>query len=199
MKEIDIYDFDKTLIPYDSGSRFAFYCMLRYPWCFVFMPVVGVCGLLGAAGILSWDKFKKVCFSFMLVIPREKAIKGFWDKHEKDVYPWFFERPRNALIISASPTFLLEELQKRIGFEGLICTVHNPKTGAIIGKNCARDEKKHRFNNEIDRNEYRVIDVYSDSLKNDGPIFSLATNRCYQIINGKKHEFIYADKFGAEV
>ena len=199
MKEIDIYDFDKTVIPYDSGSRFAVFCMLRYPWCILFAPIVGVLALLGLAGIISWTAFKKVCFSFMLFIPREKAVKSFWDKHGKDVYPWFIEREREALVISASPDFLLGELQKRIGFEGLICSVHNPKTGAIIGKNCAKEEKVARFYKETDKNEIKVIDVYSDSLKNDGPIFSLATNRCYHIIDGVKHEFSYADKYPPEV
>ena len=198
MRETDVYDFDKTLVPYDSGSRFAAFCMLRYPWCALFAPVVGVLALLGVAGMLKWDAFKKVCFSFMLVIPREKAIKKFWDKHEKDVFPWFKDRPREALVISASPDFLLDELQKRIGFEGLICSVHNPKTGAIIGKNCARQEKLRRFHSEFDENEVKVIDVYSDSLKNDRPLFSLANNKCYHIINGEKHEFIYSEKFNEE-
>ena len=196
MKQIDVYDFDKTLVPYDSGSRFAMYCLLRYPWCFPLLPVVGVVGLLAFCGAVKWEVFKKLCFSFMLVIPREKAVKGFWDRHEKDVYPWFFERPREALVISASPDFLLDELQKRIGFEGLICSLHNPKSGAIIGKNCAREEKLVRFHKEINENEVQVVDVYSDSLKNDGPIFSLATNKCFNVVNGERIEFNYTDIYG---
>lgn len=195
MKEIDIYDFDKTLIPYDSGSKFAFYCLARYPWCFPLLLIVGIAGVLSLLGVISWEAFKKVCFSFMPIVPRERAIKGFWDKHEKDIYPWFKDRPREALVISASPTFLLEELQKRIGFEGLICTVHNPKTGAIIGKNCAKQEKLVRFNQEIDAKSVKVVDVYSDSLKNDKYIFSLATNKCYHVVKGKRIEFNYSEKF----
>ena len=199
MKEIDIYDFDKTLIPYDSGSKFALFCVLRYPWCILFVPVTGIFAVLSLAGIIKWDVFKKFCFLFMTVIPREKAIKAFWDRHEKDVYPWFFERKREALVISASPDFLLDELKKRIGFEGLICSVHNPKTGAIIGANCARQEKVSRFNKEIDLNEIKVVDVYSDSLKNDRPIFSLAGGKCYHVVNGERNEFIYSEMFNEEV
>ncbi len=198
MKQIDIYDFDKTIIPYDSGTKFAFYCLTRYPWCFPIAPIVGIFALLGITGVISWKAFKKICFSFMPFIPRRKAIKGFWDRHEKDIYPWFKERPREALVISASPDFLLEEIQKRIGFEGLICTRHNPKTGAIIGENCARQEKVNRFYEEIEQSEYRVIDVYSDSLKNDRPIFSLATNKCYHIVDGKRNEFIYSQRFSED-
>ena len=31
MKEIDIYDFDKTIVPFDSGSLFWGYSILHYP------------------------------------------------------------------------------------------------------------------------------------------------------------------------
>ena len=30
--QVDIYDFDKTLVPFDSGSLFIGYCALHYPW-----------------------------------------------------------------------------------------------------------------------------------------------------------------------
>lgn len=29
--QVDIYDFDKTLVPFDSGSLFIGYCALHYP------------------------------------------------------------------------------------------------------------------------------------------------------------------------
>ena len=39
--------------------------------------------------------------------PLNKAVNKFWDKHEKEVFPWFKERKRYAVVISASPDFLL--------------------------------------------------------------------------------------------
>ncbi len=125
----------------------------------------------------------------MPLIPRDKAIKSFWDRREGLLFPWFKDRPRKAVIISASPDFLLREIQKRAGFEGLICTEHDEKTGRIIGENCRGEEKVRRFLLEYPSDEYRVVDVYSDSLKNDMPIFRLATSSCYQIIDGQKHKF----------
>ena len=38
MKEIDIYDFDKTIVPFDSGSLFWGYSILHYPWIILFIP-----------------------------------------------------------------------------------------------------------------------------------------------------------------
>lgn len=193
MKALDIYDFDKTLVPFDSGTKFAFYCCRRYPWVLPWLPVVGVAALLGLLGVLRWEQFKKICFSFMPFIPRERAIRGFWDQYARFVFDWFKERPREAVIISASPDFLLEEIQRRVGFEGLLCTPHNPKTGAICGKNCRGEEKVRRFYEAYPRGEWRVVDVYSDSLKNDMPIFRLAEENCYQIIDGRRHRFSVHD------
>ena len=195
MREIDIYDFDKTLVPFDSGTKFAFFCALRYPWVALLMPLVGSGALLGICGLLSWKNFKKICFSFMPFIPRDKAVKAFWDKYEGLVFPWFKERQREAVIISASPDFLLCEIQKRLGFEGLICTRHNKKTGKILGENCRSEEKVRRFYEEYGRENIRVCNVYSDSLTHDKPIFSLAEESCFHIVNGERKEFNYKDKF----
>lgn len=38
--ELDIYDFDKTLVPFDSGSLFIGYCLLHYPWILILTPVI---------------------------------------------------------------------------------------------------------------------------------------------------------------
>ena len=36
--QVDIYDFDHTLFPMDSGSRLFGYCMRHYPCILVFAP-----------------------------------------------------------------------------------------------------------------------------------------------------------------
>lgn len=190
--ELDIYDFDKTLIPYDSGTRFSLYCLLHYPYCFPLIIPIGIGLLLAMTGIITYQRFKKICFCYVRFIPLEQAVHRFWDKHEGDVNPWFFERRRPAVIISASPDFLLEDICRRIGAERLICSRHNRKTGALIGTNCAKAEKVTRFYSEYDRDSVRVIDVYSDSLRDDRYIFALAQGKCYQIVNRKKKEFSYS-------
>ena len=195
MKEIDIYDFDKTIVPFDSGSLFVGYCILHYPWCILWMPVVVVGLVLMVLRIISFTQFKRSCFMFYPMIPKKRAVKGFWNRHEKQVHQWFKDRERYSAVISASPDFLLEEIQKRLGFEKLICTRHNPKTGAIIGENCRGEEKVRRLHEEFDKKDIKVVDVYSDSLKFDRHIFALATGSCYHIVNGEKKAFKYEDKF----
>lgn len=187
--ELDIYDFDKTIVPFDSGTLFLFYCMVHYPWCILYMPIIGICFVLMMLKVMNFTTFKKICFMFVPLVPLEKAVKKFWDKYEKSVHPWFYDRTRYSVIISASPDFLLNEISARLGFDELICTRHNEKTGAIIGENCRGEEKVRRFFEVHNAEDVVVCDVYSDSIKHDTPIFNLATKQCYHIVDSEKIEF----------
>ena len=153
--------------------------------------------LLMALKIIRFTQFKKICFMFLPLIPLQKAVCGFWNRHEKQLYPWFFERKRKGIVISASPDFLLEEISKRAGFDYLICTRHNSKTGMIIGENCRGEEKVKRLREKFG-NDIRIIDVYSDSYRHDKYIFSRAAGSCYHIENGKRVKFNYKDKYGEQ-
>ncbi len=180
MNEINIFDFDKTVVPFDSGSRFWLYCLVRNPWIVVCLPyqLARFVPFLFGIKSLLWAKVNFFCF--IRLINLQKNVKGFWDKYEKTVFPYFksaaAERP--AVVISASPDFLLEEIALRLGFAKLICTKHSLKTGKIIGANCKGEEKVRRFNQEV--KNAKVVSVYSDSLKHDKPIFSLGEN-CFHI------------------
>lgn len=193
--EIDIYDFDKTLVPFDSGSLFIGYCVLHYPWIIIMIPAILIALLLTAFKIISFTSFKKMCFLFTPMIPLEKAVNGFWNRHEKQLFPWFFERERTAVVISASPDFLLDEIARRAGFDYLICTRHSEKTGAIVGENCRGEEKVRRLYEKFNKDDIKVIDVYSDSYRHDRPIFSLATRNCYHIEGGKRVKFSFSEKY----
>lgn len=193
--EIDIYDFDKTVVPFDSGTLFTVYCMIRYPWCFLLLPIIAVGFILMLLHIISFTAFKRICFLYLPLIPKKRAVAKFWDRHIDEVYPWFHERKRYSVVISASPDFLLEEAERRLRFDQLICTKHHPKTGVIIGENCRNKEKVRRLYQVFSEDDIKVIDVYSDSLKHDKPLFSLATGKCYHIVNGERKEFVFSEKY----
>lgn len=193
--EIDIYDFDKTLVPFDSGSLFIGYCVLHYPWIIIMIPAILIALLLTVFKIISFTSFKKMCFLFTPMIPLEKAVNGFWNRHEKQLFSWFFERERTAVVISASPDFLLDEIARRAGFDYLICTRHSEKTGAIVGENCRGEEKVRRLYEKFNKDDIKIIDVYSDSYRHDRPIFSLATRNCYHIEGGKRVKFSFSEKY----
>lgn len=191
--EIDIYDFDKTIVPFDSGSRFALYCLLHYPWIIIYLPIVAVSAILMLLKVINFTSFKKTCFMFVPLIPLKKAVNGFWNKYEKEVHKWFFNRKRTCVVISASPDFLLEEIAKRLSFDYLICTRHSKKSGIIIGENCRDGEKVRRLYETF--SDIQVIDVYSDSIKHDKPIFSLASGQCYQVVDSELVPFNFKEKY----
>lgn len=196
--DVDIYDFDQTIVPFDSGSLFFIYCMIHYPWCIVFLPFVLVAFVLMLLKVLRFTQFKRICYIYIPFIPKNRAIKKFWDKYEKDVHPWFKERERYSIVISASPDFLLEEIGKRLHFDKLISTRHSKKTGIIIGENCRGEEKIRRLYQEFEKDEINIVDVYSDSLKHDKYIFSLANGKCFHIVKGEKIEFNYSEVYNNE-
>ena len=191
--EIDIYDFDKTIVPFDSGSRFALYCLLHYPWIIIYLPIVAVSAILMLLKVINFTSFKKTCFMFVPLIPLKKAVNGFWNKYEKEVHKWFFNRKRTCVVISASPDFLLEEIANRLSFVYLICTRHSKKSGIIIGENCRDGEKVRRLYEKF--SDIQVIDVYSDSIKHDKPIFSLASGQCYQVVDSELVPFNFKEKY----
>ena len=194
-KEFDIYDFDHTIVPFDSGTRFVIYCFVHYPWCLITLPVVAIGGILTAIGAISFTRFKQICFSFVPLVPLKKAVTGFWDKYAPKAYSWWKdEKPRDFIVISASPDFMLNDVKARLGIENLICTRHNAKTGAIIGENCRDEEKVRRLNEEFPG--AKIVDVYSDSYTHDRPIFSIATGKTLHIEKGKRVEFNYNEIYG---
>lgn len=195
MKEIDIFDFDKTIVPFDSGSVFWIYCLIHNPWIVICVPYLLVMMIPFFLGIKDLTYVKKHIYCYVPLINLEKNVKKFWDKHEKDVFEWFRKenRERPAVVISASADFLLEDICSRLGVEKLICTRHSKKTGAIIGLNCKDEEKVRRYNEE--KSGCKVINVSSDSLKSDRPIFSLGEN-CFHIQkNGERKPFKYDEMY----
>ena len=196
MRKIDIYDFDKTVLPFDSGSTFAFYCFLRHPYLLLLTPYYLIDVILWLTHIISLDTFKRHIFCFIAFINLEKNVKKFWDRHEKDIYPWFLKenRERYSVVISASPDFLLEEIAKRLELDRLICTRHDRKSGTLLFKNCRDKEKVRRFYEEFSEAD-EVINVYSDSIKNDKPIFSLG-QRCFHVhSDGSREEFRFDEMY----
>lgn len=192
--ELDIYDFDKTIVPFESGSRFFIYCLCRYPWLIIHLPLVALSAILLALGAIKMEAFKRLFFGFVKLIPLKRAVSGFWDKNEHLVNSWFRERTRRCVVISASPDFLLGDIAKRLGFDYLICTRYDEKSLKVIGKNCRDGEKVSRLKSELPN--VHIVDVYSDSIKHDKAIFSLAAGSCYNIVNGECILFDYNEKYG---
>ena len=180
-EKYDLYDFDKTVYPWDSETVFLFYCILHRPYLIILVPWLAINLILFSLGF--GDKFKGRCFSFLPFINGEKMAKNFWDKQQKNIYPIFNpeNRERPVVVCSASPEFFLKPICEKYGVHTLIATRMNPKTGKIYGFNCKDKQKPLRLAKALPEAEF--INVYSDSLKNDIHIFELG-QKCFHARKG---------------
>lgn len=186
--QVDLYDFDKTAVPFDSAMRYWGFCMLHCPWILILLPLQFIWGVMMGLRIISVETCKRWCFCYIVFINNEKIVKKYWDKYERSVYDWFLpsNRPRTSVLISASPDFLIDEIAQRLGVEYCICTRHNPKSGKMIGAVCRKAEKVRRFRDLLPDAE--VVDVYSDNPVSDKYIFELG-KRCLLARKGELVEF----------
>lgn len=186
--EIDVYDFDKTVFPMDSTAGFWRFCLLRAPWILVFLPLQLLYGLLYACKLISLTTFKGLFLCFVRVIDVPRMVQRYWNAREELIYPWFQpeNRERTAVVVSASPEFLLCEICRRLKVELLIATKADSKTGRIKGKNCKGEEKVARLRALLPN--AKVVNVYSDSKTADAPLFQLGEHRILTT-DGKREEF----------
>lgn len=186
--QVDIYDFDKTVVPFDSALKYWGFAMLHNPWIIIFLPFQVFWGILMGLHIISVETCKRYAFGFIGFINNEKTVQQYWDKYEKCVYDWFKpeNRDRTTVLISASPDFLIEEIANRLGVEYVICTCHKHKYGKMQGRVCRRAEKVVRFREILPDAE--VVNVYSDSFKSDKYIFALG-KKCFLCTQGNLKEF----------
>ena len=170
---MNVYDFDKTLFYPDSSQKFIFFCFKRYP--FAVLPAL-IRAIPSAVGFFllkgNVEDLKARLFSFLPAVKNlTETVEEFWNVHSENFCRWYpAQRRDNDVVISGSPRFLLEPLEKKYGFT-LICTEMNEATGEIIGRNCSGAEKKRRFAEAFPGE--RIECFYSDS-RSDAPLAGLA-------------------------
>ena len=181
----DLYDFDKTVYKKDCSVQFWKYCLKRRPHLALMSPVQ----LLGVI-LMRFKRTnilgKSLMLSYVKHIDTERFVADFWIENRCHINQWFEPEKRKlpAVVCSASPEFLLEGICKELKVYKMIGTKVDPETGKMLGKNCKRAEKIVRISEHFDLNETVFENAYSDSLKSDFPILSLAQN-AYLVTDGK--------------
>ena len=101
----------------------------------------------------------------------EQMSKEFWDKHEKQIKPFYkLIQKEDDLIITASPKFQMDEICRRLGVKHYLASEFDLRTG-VFGRPCFRERKIEFF-----REAYPdgvIDDFYTDSL-NDEFLFPYA-------------------------
>lgn len=170
---MNVYDFDKTIYAGDSTLDFFRYCLSRHPALTIYGHRQIWAGLLHMAGKISTTEFKERFFSFLPGVPTlDVQVEEFWDLRQKKIKVWYLNQKRSDdVVISASPSFLLSPICKRLKIAPPIATEMNPLSGRITGANCKGEEKVRRFLERYPSTEIQAF--YSDSIT-DSPLAALA-------------------------
>lgn len=170
---INVYDFDKTIYDGDSTLDFYIYSIKKYPLLLRYFPKQIWGMIMYKCGVYKKKKFKEFFFSFLNGLDKpEDIIKEFWSKNKVKIKKWYLDQQhKDDLIISASPTFLLEGICKELGINHLLATDVHIKTGIFETENCYGEEKVNRMKKHYP--DLLIDKFYSDSLT-DKPLADLA-------------------------
>ena len=181
---MNAYDFDKTIVPFDSTALFTRWCVKRYKktWPRLILLVAPGLGML--LRLTGKEAFKQCLFRAVFSVPKDlnAELAAFWQANIGRTNRWYLERKRpDDVVISASPEFIVRPALDRLGVKTLLGTRMNPETGRITGRNCHGAEKVVRFHQEM--GDAQVDEFYSDSLS-DAPMARLA-KKAY-LVKGEK-------------
>lgn len=181
-KQINVYDFDKTIYDGDSTVDFWKFCLKRHRKILFTTPSLILPFIKYCFGIIDKTKFKECFFRFLKKLPDTDAeVKVFWDTHFANIKEWYLSsKESDDLIISASPEFLLRPAAEKLGVS-LIASSVNPSNGKFTGENCKGEEKVKRFRAEYPDAEIKKF--YSDSLS-DAPLAEIS-KEAYVVKNEK--------------
>lgn len=180
------YDFDETILKGNSVRRFFCYCWLRLPYLFIYLPVLFVAVIFKRC--INSNTYYNMLTYFVKLIPnKQKFVTKYWDKHINKIKQWYYDQQKeDDIIISASPSYLVEEACRRIGVR-CIATPVDLKTSKVIGGNHCYGAQKPKFFRE-QFGDAQLETFYSDSMS-DEPMFKLA-HRGY-LVKGDKITLIY--------
>ena len=172
MEIVNVYDFDKTILPYDSTEHFFAYCVRRWPR--VVGPALRAVPMVPGMK-LRWTtktRVKEAFYRFLTQVPDiDAAAEDFWRTRFSDLNDWYLAQMRpDDIISSASPDFLLRPVTTRLGVR-LIASRVDKYSGWTLGENNQHREQVRRFRLEYPTTE--IAELYSDSLS-DTPMAELA-------------------------
>ncbi len=177
---MNVYDFDGTIYASDCAIGFCIWCMNRHPtmW-FTFFPKAIVNLIRNKKGKMPEYLMQRKFFSYLTMIDDfDVQIERYWDKNEKRIAAWYLAQKRpDDLIISASPTCIIEPIAKRLGVN-FIATEYDREYGVLLNNLMYAREKARYI---IDHGFPMIEKFYSDSLA-DTPL-ALCAEKAYLVSN----------------
>ena len=213
MTKLSVYDFDKTIYNGETLNDFYRFYLIKKPWKIYTVIFQLWYFLLYVLKIINLEKLKENFLRFLNgenTGELKKLIREFWKKKESKINLWVKDeilknkKETEILVaISASPTFLIIDRLKLMGFDVVIGTdflFESTKFHShITSKNCKNYEKVKRLDKWAEDNniQYDIVNFYSDSIA-DKPLFDLAEHKYWIkkgiLKNGMPQKKTFIDK-----
>ena len=187
MKNIIVYDFDKTIYNGETSTDFMLFFLKRNP-----KYIMRLYNVLYSLFYYKKDlkKSKEIFFRILNGVNIEflkEEINEFWKVKKDKIFSWVYDEilenkkvADELILISATPSIFLEKISKELGFDKLLATEFENTNklfdSKIKGANCKGKEKVNRLNEYIDN--YTILKFYSDSMS-DKPLFDLADEKIF--------------------
>ena len=177
---MNVYDFDGTIFPGDCSIGFCFWCMKRHPkMYFTFFPKAVKNLILRKLVKMPEYLMQRKFFGYLTLIDDfDEQIERYWDKNEKKISDWYLKQKKpDDLIISASPTCIIEPIANRLGVN-FMATEFDRQFGVFLNNHMYAKEKAQYM---IDHGFPLIENFYSDSLA-DTPL-ALCAEKAHLVIN----------------
>ena len=192
MTKLSVYDFDKTIYNGETLNDFYRFYLIKKPWKIYTVIFQLWYFFFFLFKIINLEKLKENFLRFLNgenTGELKKLIREFWEKKESKINLWVKDeilknkKETEILVaISASPTFLIIDRLRLMGFDVVIGTdflFESTKFHShITSKNCKNYEKVKRLDKWAEDNniQYDIVNFYSDSIA-DKPLFDLAEHK----------------------
>lgn len=177
---MNVYDFDGTIFPTDCSIDFCFWCMNRHPKLyFTFFPKAVRNLVMRKKGQMPEYLMQRKFFGYLTLIDDfDVQIERYWDKNEKKIAPWYLAQKKpDDLIISASPSCIIEPIARRLGVR-FMATEFDREYGVFVNNMMYAKEKARYI---IDHGFPLIENFYSDSLA-DTPL-ALCAEKAHLVTN----------------
>ncbi len=171
---MNVYDWDKTIVPFDSTAKFYFYCLKKDLSLLKHLPYQLKGFILYFFKKIDKTEMKSYLYVFVPTIKDiEARVNKFWQENIQYVNDWYKKQQRqDDIVISASPYFLIKPACDLLDIKTLFASQVDSKTGKVLSKNCSSQEKVNVFLQAGYKKE-EVEEFYSDSY-NDRYFASIA-------------------------
>lgn len=177
---MNAYDFDGTIFPSNCTISFAIWCMTRHPRLWItYAPRAFKSLVLYKLGREPGYRMLRVLYSYLRDVDDfDTQIERYWDRNERKISSWYLGQKRpDDLIISASPSCLIEPIARRLGVD-FVATDYDRELGVLLNNLMYAREKSRYI---IDHGFPVIEHFYSDSLS-DTPL-ALCAEQAHLVTN----------------